>query len=121
MMGYQSFKELKVWQLAKGLAIDIYKLTNTEVFGRDRGLRDQMRRAAVSIAANIAEGYERNSSKDFTRFLLIAKGSLSELRTHLEIALEIGYLNNGTFPKIEDHCLHIGSMLTKLIRFRSPS
>lgn len=118
-MGYQSFKELKVWQLAKGLAVETYKLTNMDAFGRDRGLRDQMRRAAVSVAANIAEGYERNSNKEFIRFLLIAKGSLSELRTHLEIAAEIGYLGNGNFPKIEDRCLHIGSMLTKLIHSRS--
>jgi len=92
-MGYQSFKELRVWQEAKDLAVDIYDLTKTGLLSKDYGLRDQMQRSAVSVACNIAEGYERNSHKDFIRFLMISKGSLSELRTQLEIAHSIGYLN----------------------------
>jgi four helix bundle protein len=118
-MGYQSFKELKVWQVAKNLAIDIYKISRTGPFIYDRGLRDQMRRAAVSVAANIAEGYERNSSKDFIRFLLIAKGSLSEFRTCIEIAAGIGSLSETALAEMEDRCLHIGAMLTKLIHCRA--
>ena len=85
-MSYQSFKELKVWQEAKALAIDIYKLTAQGKFLKDSGLKEQMNRSSVSIVSNIAEGYERNSNKDFIRFLMIAKGSLAELRTQLEIA-----------------------------------
>jgi four helix bundle protein len=91
-MGYESFKELKVWQEAKSLAIDIYKITNQGMLKTDYGLRDQIQKSAVSIASNIAEGYERNSDKDFLRFLYIAKGSLSELLTQLEIASGVGYL-----------------------------
>ena len=95
--GYQEFRELRVWQEAKALAVQVYNITTNASFAKDYGLRDQARRAAVSVASNIAEGYERNSNKDFIRFLLISKGSLSELRTHLEIALEIGYLDGKVF------------------------
>lgn len=115
-MGYQNFKELRVWQEAKGLAIKIYHVANNGKLSKDYGLREQMQRAAVSVASNIAEGYERNSDKEFVRFLLIAKGSLSELRTQLEIALGVGYLEQGFFDSIDDQCKKIGAMLTKLIK-----
>jgi four helix bundle protein len=117
-MGYESFKELKVWQEAKELAIEIYKATNQGKLKTDFGLREQIQKAAVSIASNIAEGYERNSDKDFIRFLYIAKGSLSELVTQLEIALGIGYLENDILEVLTNKCNKIGSMLTKLIQYR---
>jgi four helix bundle protein len=117
-MGYQNFKELKVWQEAKMLAIDIYKLTSQGKFLKDFGLKEQIQRSSVSIASNIAEGYERNSDKDFIRFLLIAKGSLAELRTQLEIAKEIDYINEMAFNDFEGRCNKIGAMLTKLIQSR---
>ena len=72
-MGYKSFRELKVWQEAKELAIKVYKTTNQGELKTDYGLREQIQKAAVSIASNIAEGYERNSDKDFIRFFYIAK------------------------------------------------
>jgi len=82
-MGYESFRELVVWQEAKALAIEIYKITNQGMLKTDYGLRDQIQKSAVSIASNIAEGYERNSDKDFLRFLYIAKGSLrAPLKIH---------------------------------------
>lgn len=118
-MGYQGFKELRVWQEAKSLSVTVYKLTENGKFSKDYSLRDQVRKSAVSIASNIAEGYERNSDKDFIRFLLIAKGSLSELRTQIEIAKEIAYLSDETFEKLEEHCNKIGAMLSKLIKSRS--
>lgn len=118
-MGYQNFKELRVWQEAKSLSITVYKLTENGRFSKDYSLKEQVRKSAVSIASNIAEGYERNSDKDFIRFLLIAKGSLSELRTQLEIAKEITYMNDETFEKLEEHCNKIGAMLSKLIKSRS--
>jgi len=89
------FQELKVWQLGKELAVAIYKITNEKKFKADFGLTDQIRRAAVSIPSNIAEGDERGSNKDAVRFLYIAKGSLAELRTQrtqLIIANEIVYI-----------------------------
>ncbi len=117
-MGYQEFRELRVWQEAKALAAQNYKITTNCDFSHDYGLRDQARRTAVSVASNIAEGYERNSNRDFIRFLLIAKGSLSELRTHLEIAVEIGYINGKAFEVIEEQCKKTTAMLVKLIKAR---
>ena len=80
------FKGLKVWQEAKQLAIDVYHLCRTTELAKDFGLKDQISRAAVSVPSNIAEGDERDTNKDSVRFLFIAKGSLAELQTQLEIA-----------------------------------
>ena len=114
-MGYESFKELRVWQEAKMLAVDVYKITAQGGLAKDYGLKDQMQRSGVSIASNIAEGYERNSDKEFIRFLMIAKGSISELRTQLEIAKDIKYVDQNNFDLLEEKCNKIGSMLTKLV------
>jgi len=120
-MAYESFKELRVWQEAKQLAIEIYKITAQGNLSKDYGLKEQLQRAAVSVASNIAEGYERNSDKDFIRFLYMAKGSLSELVTQLEIASAIGYLGNDSFESITEKCNKVGAMLTKLIKSRRPA
>ena len=82
----KGFEELKVWQKAKDLAVLIYKITSDGKLSKDFGLRDQIRRSAVSIASNIAEGDERETDKESVRFFYIAKGSLAELRTQLMIA-----------------------------------
>ena len=115
-MSYQSFKELRVWQEAKTLAVEVYKMTSSGRISRDFGLKDQMQRAAVSIASNICEGYERHSDAEFLRFLHIAKGSLSELVTQLEIAGEVGMVTEELVSQIEERCKKVGSMLTKLIQ-----
>lgn len=120
-MGYQSFKELKVWQEAKNLAVKIYELTNSGKFKRDFSLKEQIQKSAVSVPSNIAEGYERNSNKDFIRFLLIAKGSLSELRTQLQIAYEVGYIKENEFVEVDEWCKKISAMITRLIKSRSTS
>ncbi len=117
-MGYQSFKELRVWQEAKTLAVGVYRMTSSGNISRDFGLKDQMQRAAVSIASNICEGYERHSDAEFIRFLHIAKGSLSELVTQLEIATEVGLVTGELVPQLQDQCTKVGSMLTKLIQAR---
>ncbi len=84
------FRELRVWQEAKMLAVDVYKLIrNSPELAKDWGLKDQMQRAAVSIASNIAEGDARKSDKDSIRFFRIASGSLAELITQLEIAKDL--------------------------------
>ncbi|MDP2643882.1 MAG: four helix bundle protein [Desulfobacterales bacterium] len=114
-----SFKELSVWQQARDLSVEIYKVTHGNSFSRDFGLRDQMRRAAVSIASNIAEGDERGSNKDSVRFLYIAKGSLAELETQLDIANKIGYLDIALMECLNEKCVMIGKMLGSLIKARS--
>ena len=113
------FRDLKVWQRSKKLAVLIYKHTQKGPFTRDYGFRDQIRRAAVSVPSNIAEGDERGSNKDAIRFFYFAKGSLAEIQTQLEIAYEIEYLNKQTLSDLEERCQIIGKMLGSLIKARS--
>lgn len=113
------YRNLLVWQKAKALAVSVYKVTDTGLLSRDFGLRDQMRRAAVSVPSNIAEGDERDSDKEAVRFLYIAKGSLAELRTQLEIAKETGRLAEAEYQSLEAHCGEIGRMLGALIRAKT--
>lgn len=114
-----NFKKLNVWQKSKDLTIQIYKLTDQGNFAHDFGLRDQMRRAAVSICSNIAEGDERGTNKDSIRFLYIAKGSLAEVLTQLEISVGIGYFSQEQLGPFEKEILDIGKMLGSLIKARS--
>jgi four helix bundle protein len=87
------FEELECWQKAKILAVTLYQITKDEEFARDFGLRDQIRRAVVSIASNIAEGKERETGSEFIRYLYVAKGSAGEVMIQVIIAEEVGYLD----------------------------
>ena len=118
-MGKGGFKELNVWQKGKDLAVYIYKITNGGLFARDYGLRDQIRRAAVSIPSNIAKGDERETDKEAARYFYIAKGSSVEVLTQSIIAFEIGYIDEQTYKEIEKRCIEISSMLSKLISARA--
>jgi four helix bundle protein len=109
---YQSFEDLAVWKRACQLAVGIYQLMNDS---REFGLRDQMQRASVSIASNIAEGSERGG-KDFVRFLKIARGSAAELRTQCYIACKIGALTAEQMNPIVAELKEISKMLTGLAR-----
>ena len=113
------FEDLKVWQRGKELAVYIYKLTTTEKFLKDFGLRDQMRRAAVSIPSNIAEGDEDGSNKQAVKFFYISKGSLAELLTQAIISSEIDYISNDSFHHIDAECKTISAMLSNLIKVRA--
>lgn len=118
-MGKEGFRGLNVWKRAKDLAIYIYKTTSAGEFSKDFSLRDQVRRAAVSIASNIAEGDERDTDKDSVRFFFMAKGSLAELLTQIIISNEIGYIKEQDFKYISDECEAIARMLGKLIKTRT--
>ena len=113
------YRSLVVWQKAKTLATDVYRLTNSESIKRDFSLVDQMRRSVVSVPSNIAEGDERPSDKDSVRFFHIAKGSLAELATQLEIARDVGYFTAAQVEPLIVHCVELGKMLGALIRARS--
>lgn len=117
-MGKKGFKDLIVWQKAKDLAILVYKASEDGALSRDYGLKDQIRRSAVSIASNIAEGDERDTDKESVRFFYIAKGSLAELRTQIQIAYEIGYLEKQIFESLENNCVELGKMIGGLIKYR---
>jgi four helix bundle protein len=93
MSGFKSFEEIIGWQKARLLCGAVYKLTYKDAFKKDYGLVDQIRRASVSVMANIAEGYDRRGDKEFVRFLNIARGSLSEVKSHLFIAFDLKYIN----------------------------
>ena len=112
------FRELKVWVKARDLAVQVYRITAAGEFGRDFGLRDQIRRAAVSIPSNIAEGEELDTDRQSVRSFYIAKGSTAEVLTQAEIAREIGYLNTTQFDHIETECTALAGMLTRLIQAR---
>lgn len=113
------FKDLKIWQIGKDLAVSIYKITNAGKFKSDFGLTDQIRRAAVSIPSNIAEGDERGTNKEAVRFLYIAKGSLAELQTQLIIAHETGYIDLEVLKDMDEKCQTLGKMIGSLIKART--
>ena len=103
---------LKVWQRSRQLVVDIYKILSG---CRDRGFKDQITRAAVSIPSNIAEGYERNSRKEFVRFLRIARGSCAELRTQLYIGEDVKIIDDKIAKILQQETLEISKMLQGLI------
>lgn len=98
----RSFEDLIIWQKAIELAADVYKLTETTAIKSDFGLKDQLRRAAVSISANIAEGFERRSRSEYLNFLNIAKASAGKLRSLLEVAGRVGYLSQDELCRFHD-------------------
>ena len=112
------FEELKVWQRAVDLAVNVYEITKKEPFNKDFGLRDQMRRASVSISSNIAEGDQMESDKSSVRYLRIAKGSAAELYTQSIIAARIEYLENNDFEFLMKETKETLSMLSALIKHR---
>ncbi|MBW6502194.1 MAG: four helix bundle protein [Bacteroidales bacterium] len=114
-----NFQKLRVWQLAKELAVRICNLANEEPVSKDFGFKDQIRRAAISIPANIAEGDELGTDKQSTRHFFIAKGSSAELMTLLIIGSEIGYIKEEIMDSFISDCRIISVMLAKLIKARS--
>jgi four helix bundle protein len=96
----EKFEDLVAWQRARELTKDIYSITNQGEFSKDFGLRDQIRKASVSIMSNIAEGFERGGRSEFHHFLVIAKGSCTELRSQLYVALDVGYINKAVFKDL---------------------
>jgi len=118
-MSKKGFKELQVWQRAKKLAATVYKLTTADSMARQYALADQMRRSSISVPSNIAEGDERDTDKDSVRFFYIAKGSLAELVTQLEIAHEVGLLTKEQIAPLSTERIELGRILGALIKARS--
>ena len=112
----QSYRDLRVWQSAMDLAVDAYRLTNSFPKEEQFGLTSQIRRAATSVAANIAEGYGRQNKGSYIQFLKIAQGSLKELETHLILSERIGICKADAAEPLLQCCDDIGRMLVGLIR-----
>ena len=115
------FEDLAVWKKSKELSLGIYRVTNQGAFRKDSGLRDQIRRAAVSVMSNIAEGFERYSRSEFRHFLSIARGSASEVRSQVHLARELGYLAEADSAALLGLCLDISRMLAALHSRTTPS
>ncbi len=111
------FEDLVVYQKARALANDIYALTRRVAFAKDPDLVSQIRRAAVSVMSNVAEGFERGSNTEFVQFLYIAKGSCGEVRAQLSIALDQGYMPEAEHRRLSDHCRLVSGMLSGLIDY----
>jgi four helix bundle protein len=105
------FEDFIAWQKARKLTSEIYKVTNRGLFSRDFGLKDQIRRAAVSSMSNLAEGFERGRPGEFHQFLSIAKGSCAELRTQLYVALDVGYIDSTEFEVLMNQAAEVGRIL----------
>ncbi len=111
----RKFEDLIAWQHARKLTSLIYNTTSQGNFSKDFGLKDQIRRAAVSIMSNIAEGYERNSKRDLANFLRFARGSCAELRTQLYIGQDIGLIEEEIATHLQKEALELSKMLQGLI------
>ena len=112
----KSHRDLIAWQKAMDLVVETYKVSRDFPKEELYGLTSQMRRAAISVPANIAEGQGRRLSGEFIHFLGNARGSLSELETHLEIALRLGYIEQENYQPVQDQIQEVGRILNGLLR-----
>jgi len=113
------FEDSDAWQVARELTRKIYALTDTDRFRRDFGLVDQIRRAAVSVMTNIAEGFERGSDREFVKFLYIARGSAGEVRSLLYVALDRGYVDGDEFRDAYNLSIRSSQIIWGLIQYLS--
>ncbi len=121
MATIKTFEELESWQLARRLAAEVYVLSAARTFDADRHLRDQLRRAAVSVMANVTEGFERGGRREFVHFLSQAGGSLGELRSHLYVALDAGLVAEADFLRLQADAKTVGRLLGGLRRYLQAS
>ncbi len=112
----ETFEELRVWQKGIELVKQIYLLTKDGDLSKDFGLKDQLRRASVSIPTNIAEGFERFSRKEYVQFLNIASCSAGEVRSLLRVALEVGYLDKPKYDELYTSAMQVSRMLSNQIQ-----
>jgi four helix bundle protein len=121
MASIQKFEEIEAWQKGRELTRRIYQLAGKEQFARDFTLKDQIKRAAISITSNIAEGFERGGNREFIQFLAIAKGSASEVKSQLYTALDTGYLTQPQFDELYKQAHSIVLLLGGFIKYLQQS
>lgn len=117
MAKVERFEELEVWQGARAVVQAIYQIAASGTFSRDYGLRDQIRRAVVSVPSNIAEGFSRHSNKEFIQYLFIAKGSAAEVQSQLYIALDQGYISQEQFDEIYKQLETVAKQISRFITY----
>jgi four helix bundle protein len=116
-MAVKNFEDLNVWKQARQLTQEVYRLTKTEKFLKDFGLQDQIRRAAISVMSNIAEGFERGGNQEFVQFLYVAKASCGEVRSQLYVALDQGYVTADNSEKLLQLFRRLSGMISNLITY----
>lgn len=121
MATFQDFEEIEAWQKARELTQNIYRISSQGKLAKDFGLRDQMRRASVSIMLNIAEGFERSGTGEFVQFLAISKGSSGELKSHLYVAVDQEYISNEEFEHLCSLACEVNRMIAGLMHYLSNS
>lgn len=117
MTTIRKFEEVEAWKRARELTKLIYQISSKGDWAKDYGLRDQIRRAAVSTMSNIAEGFERRGAVEFIRFLVIAKASAGEIRSQLYIALDLNYIDSTTFANAKQLAETTSSMIAGLANY----
>ena len=121
MATFKKFEEIECWKKARELTRRVYEITNKPAFARDFGLKDQIRRASVSVMSNIAEGYDRSGTAEFVHFLATAKGSAAEVRCQLYVAADQGYIQKFHFNELNALANEILRMLSGLMTYlRAP-
>jgi len=121
MASIGKFEDIEAWQKARELTREIYRITNRGAFAKDFGLRDQIRRASVSIMSNIAEGFGRGGNKEFVQFLSMAKGSASEVQAQLYVAGDAEYITKDQFRQLYDLTQSSGKLAGGFIRYLQKS
>ena len=117
MPTFKKLEEIQAWQKARALCKQIYSVTNGGPFAADFGLRDQIRRAAVSVLSNIAEGFERGGTREFAQFLAIAKGSAGEIRAQLYVACDQRYIDRDQFEELVQDVDEVSRMINGLLTY----
>jgi four helix bundle protein len=121
MATLERFEDIEGWKKARELTKEVYEITSTGDFSRDFGLRDQIRRASVSIMSNIAEGFERDGNNEFRQYLTQAKGSASEVKAQLYVALDAGYISREQFLRLYTLSGEVCRLLGGFIRYLNQS
>ena len=116
-MAIEKFEDIKAWQAGRKLTKAVYQMSSASQFSRDYGLRDQIQRASVSVMANIAEGYDSLSNREFMRFLGYALRSATEVQSHLYVALDQDYASQDQFNAIYQQAIEVKSLLHGFLRY----
>lgn len=117
MSSFKSFEEILSWQKAREFNKSVYLITNKDTFKKDIDLTRQIWRASISISSNIAEGFERNTDKEFIHFLHIAKASAGEVRSQLYIAFDLEYLSQNEFENLISSITEISKLISGFIKY----
>ena len=117
MAAAKRFEDLEVWQLGRDLTRIVYKVTSGGRLAKDFGLRDQLRKASVSVMSNLAEGFERGGIREFLQFVALAKGSCGEVRSQLYVALDQEYIGQADFDRVFELTVRLSRMLASLLRY----